>query len=66
MQGPPGEERKVGETLIKMPSRKEMVSVSHVDNLILINACPTLLQLGPGAKSAPSCYGYLRNNANPA
>lgn len=43
MQGAPGEERKVGDTIIKMPARKEMVSVSHVDNLILINACPTLL-----------------------
>jgi hypothetical protein len=43
MEGAPGEERKVGETIIKMPGRKEMVSVSHVDNLILINACPSLL-----------------------
>lgn len=38
-----GEEKKIGDQIIKMPPKKEMISVCHVENLVLINVCPTLI-----------------------
>jgi hypothetical protein len=59
-----GEEKKIGDKIIKMPPKKEMISVCHVENLVLLNVCPTLIQSAP--KALPNCYQFLRSSQKPA